>query len=572
MVTDVQVAGPSRAPTSRSNRRPSTSPDHRRRPDNINKAGRIGGAPASASFLRLDTDAPAVLQAFSRGAADLQVAPLNFNRRHRRKSQSMTRIETEMTDYKRDAARTFDASVMHVPQAHYLQGSIEPCITRRQSLPDTSLSSEAGDGSLKRLPRPLPPVPREVSRPGSPASSISSFSSASCPRPLPTPPNQSPANAISPITFTPATPLTSPDDTFPVLSTPPRTTKKLLVPPCSPPETDPANAAPLSPLSIITDLSNISRATSGVSPRSPRGTGPAARKRHQIHASPYKLARNPTRFSTTSLSSQISVPPVPPAAELRRRNRDKMAKLIRVLGESPPTELVFPTEYDDRTSSDFGKGKRGGRGRRGGRESTDTIKEEPAEFHVPKVLEPLRRSLSLNDSSSSVFGKMKKSLSDPDAGHGVRVQSPTAPTSTTTSSRLNLNPPSSFLRLRTKKGRADIDKAPRYVVSLFGTAESGAASTTTTSDGTGTGTGTGTERLTFKLNAATPKMKPTGSYLRGAYKTDAKPVEVKLPPLPLPTMNPSLDSLGSKHWIRETGESRWEVDDYENVVMSLRKL
>ena len=208
-----------------------------------------------------------------------------------------------------------------------------------------------------------------------------------------------------------------------------------------------------------------------------------------------------------------------------------MAKLIRVLGESPPSELVFASERSSLAEDGV----------------EEPIMEEPEKKEGGGALssfEPLRRSLSLGfDERTGIFGKSKKALSDPDAGHGVRATSPTAPRS--------LSPPSAFLRLRTKRGRSGNDKAPRYVVSLFGSADSSATP----------------ERLTFKLNVPNPKTRPTGSYLRGAYKTDVKRAEVKIPP------PPAIDVPKQPNkWVREAGSTRWEVDEYENVLKSLRKL
>ena len=96
---------------------------------------------------------------------------------------------------------------------------------------------------------------------------------------------------------------------------------------------------PTSPItsgsSSTTDVSSIRPPAKTPKVKPPIPPRPAPRP----HASPYKYVQN--SYSTTSLSSQISVPPVPPPAEIRKRNRDKMAKLMRVLGDSPPPHMVF---------------------------------------------------------------------------------------------------------------------------------------------------------------------------------------------------------------------------------------
>ena len=212
-----------------------------------------------------------------------------------------------------------------------------------------------------------------------------------------------------------------------------------------------------------------------------------------------------------------------------------MAKLIRVLGDSPPSDLVFAAERE-RERMSFG--------------SEDAVEEESVEnfSNTPITFNPMRRSVSLGvgDSTTSFFGKMK-ALSDPDAGHGIRAQSPLT-------GQFPPAKPTSFLRRRSKKGRADKDKAARYVVSLFDAAESKTS-----------------ERLTFKVHTEAPKTRPAGSYLRGAYKYDAKSVEVKTPQLP--SKIPGIDlPRPAQKWVRDSRQNRWEVDDYENVVASLRKL
>ncbi|OCB84910.1 hypothetical protein A7U60_g8132 [Sanghuangporus baumii] len=464
------------------------------------------------------------------------VPPLNFKRRTQRRSFSMAKIETGLTDYKRDAAPFVNESNMHnnsQPDSH-LQRAGEPGISRRQSLPETTTSAvlPSNEAALKRPLRPLPPVP--TSRSASPTSSNSSHQSHNGPRPLPNPPfrlPRVPVPSVTPSMLVPVNPDSPPTDSSSAESTPPRETAPLRLSVKVKRESD--LFSPLSPLSLITDLPKTLRIP--VVPTAPSPRSSEARKRHRIHASPYKLTRNPTRFSTTSLSSQVSVPPVPSPAELRRRNREKMAKLIRVLGESPPSDLVFAAERErERTSVD----------------SENAVEEESAEnlSKTPITFDPIRRSVSLGigDSTTSLFGK-KKALSDPNAGHGIRAQSPPGVQSPSLK-------PTSFLRRRSKRGRADKDNVPRYVVSLFDAGESKTS-----------------ERLTFKLHAKTPETRPAGSYLRGAYKYDVKCSELKTPPLPKKIPGIDLPRLSQK-WVRDSRQNRWEVDDYENVVASLRKL
>ncbi|KAL5480925.1 hypothetical protein ACEPAI_9866 [Sanghuangporus weigelae] len=462
------------------------------------------------------------------------VPPLNFKRRTQRRSFSMAKIETELTDYKRDAAPFVNELNTHNFQTDsHLQRAGEPCIPRRQSLPETTTSAAlpSNEGASRRSLRPLPPVP--TSRPASPTSSNSSHQSNNGPRPLPNPPfrlPRVPVPSVTPSMLVPVNPDSPPTESSSAESTLPRETAPLRLSVNVKRESD--LFSPLSPLSLITDLPKTLRIPAVPTAPSPRSS--EARKRHRIHASPYKLTRNPTRYSTTSLSSQVSVPPVPSPAELRRRNREKMAKLIRVLGESPPSDLVFAAERErDRISVD----------------SENAVEEESVENHsnTPITFDPIRRSVSLGIgvSTTTLFGK-KKALSDPDAGHGIRAQSPPGIQSPTK--------PTSFLRRRSKRGRADKDNVPRYVVSLFDAGESKTS-----------------ERLTFKLHTETPKARPAGSYLRGAYKYDAKCSEAKTPPLPKKIPGIDLPRLSQK-WVRDSRQNRWEVDDYENVVASLRKL
>ncbi|KAL5499112.1 hypothetical protein ACEPAH_1630 [Sanghuangporus vaninii] len=460
------------------------------------------------------------------------VPPLNFKRQTQRRSFSMAKIETELTDYKRDAAPFLNGLDTNnsQPGSHF-QRTGEPCISRRQSLPETTTGT-SNEGVSKRPLRPLPPVP--TSRSASPTSSNSSHQSHNGPRPLPNPPfrlPRVPVPSVTPSMLAPVNTDSPPTDSSSAESNPPRETAPLRLSVNVKHESD--LFSPLSPLSLITDLPKTLRIPAVPTAPSPRSS--EARKRHRIHASPYKLSRNPTRYSTTSLSSQVSVPPVPSPAELRRRNREKMAKLIRVLGECPPSDLVFAAEHErERASVD----------------SENAVEEESVEnlSKTPITLDPIRRSVSLGigDSTTSLFGK-KKALSDPDAGHGIRAQYLPGVQSSSPKS-------TSVLRRRSKRGRADKDNVPRYVVSLFDAGESKTS-----------------ERLTFKLHAEPPKTRPAGSYLRGAYKYDVKCSELKTPPLPKKIPGIDLPRLSQK-WVRDSRQNRWEVDDYENVVASLRKL
>ena len=193
-----------------------------------------------------------------------------------------------------------------------------------------------------------------------------------------------------------------------------------------------------------------------------------------------------------------------------------MAKLMRVLGESPPSELVFSP--DDTNAPRLGR-----------------VSEEDRNIFIPHF-----RSASIDTQFSHALdvekSQKKKALSDPEAGHGIRTCTSNAnittispPNSNTTISQPRTRSPSAFLRLRAKRGRST-GTAARYVVSLGGADH---------------------ERLTFRVlgeGGLLAKKKPSGSYLRGAYALDAK------------------------NCVYENGEARWEIDDYEKIVKSLRKL
>lgn len=465
------------------------------------------------------------------------VAPLNIKPRIRRKSLSLAAIELDKSMF--ISPDQSHISTDSVSSQYHSQG------TRRKQLPNTPVSqfppsrsaslngtpeSLVRSQSLRRNPRPLPPVPNgrasicisptPGSRPASPSGSISSFSSSNnahlALRPLPVPPavEGSPCPSASSSSSGPS-PRPSPRI---VCDLPAHSSLLVVTNPSSSPVSPatslsplefaedsepPSPHTPLSPTSGITNLSILSP--------SPKKLRPARRK-SRVHASPYKLAlrggpMGPARFSTTSLSSQVSVPPIPPAAELRRRNRDKMAKLMRVLGESPPSDLVFSPENSDSPR-------------------LNKVAEEDRKIFIPHF-----RSASIDTQFSmmSEFDKSRKALSDPEAGHGLQVKS--SNNNTTTISQQRSRSPSGFLRLRPKRGRTGVTAA-RYVVSLGGTDH---------------------ERLTFRVLGDGPfaKKKPSGSYLRGAYALDAKE---------------------SKTCVYESGETRWEIDDYEKVVKSLRKL
>ena len=292
----------------------------------------------------------------------------------------------------------------------------------------------------------------------------------------------------------------------------------------------------------------------------------------RVHASPYKLARSASRYSVTSLSSQVSVPPVPPVEELRRRNREKMSKLIRMLGDSPPAEMVFAIEsaYAELQAS-LDKEVESTKAKRLEVEKAPKPSKPKVELAVPPERPSFSsslssdtkshgRSISLTYDVDSIYNK--KSLSDPDAGH-----LPLSPiNSRTTSNTASTNSISPLARLRQRRGR-QAASTERYVVSLAG------------SDA---------ERVSLRLagsGAVAHRQKPSGSYLRGAYKADTRPVDVKIPPLPksrvsLLAAKPKLNlpqeasdkAKDTRKWLRDAGSTRWEVEDYENIVKSLRKL
>jgi hypothetical protein len=490
------------------------------------------------------------------------VAPLSFRRDSYRKSSISSLTEGDSTE-------------------------INNVLSSSDTTQDSSHSLLRRNSSLRRQLRPLPPVPPNVSRPASPASSVSSSNSATgAPRPLPLPPSsfnsERPVSGetVSTIGFAPPSPrLTC---LIPNIST-------ATLPPSTEPEA--GHDSPISPVSALTDATS---AFSILTPRigesfpkkgAKKTDGGSARKhKHtsRVHASPYKLARSASRYSVTSLSSQVSVPPVPPPSELRRRNREKMAKLIRMLGDSPPKEMVFAIEQAyaelEAGSVEWEQPSRGTKTTLSRPKTAPSpVPEHP---HKPNSLDSDRvrpkasltfssdtklhsRSISLSGSCSdydSIYSS-KKAVSDPDAGH-IALSPVTSRSTFSTTNTLS----SPFSRLRPKKGRSGTSE--RYVVSLAG----GDA-----------------ERVSLRLagSGANPnRMKPSGSYLRGAYKKDAKPVEVRVPPLPksrislLGSSKASLESTPeippptkeTKRWLRETGSTRWEVEDYENVVKSLRKL
>ncbi|THH11408.1 hypothetical protein EW145_g661 [Phellinidium pouzarii] len=404
-----------------------------------------------------------------------RVAPLSLKKGSNRRSPSLSAINMGIMD----AARQDTAPVRERPQCIQTHQQPRPQWFDTSAIPVTR-SQSFGQAQLAlrqrvapRCPRPLPPVP--LSRPSSPASSDCSGGS---PRPLPTPPSQT---VYPELTLAPSSPLsimsTSPrvdiSETSPITFSPSPAAEA-----SSPSESEPPS--PLTPGSAMTDLENSLNSLSFSSPS--RSLSRAARKKgRRIHAFPYKCARGPARFSTTSLSSQVSVPPVPPPAYLHRRNRDKMAKLLRVLGESPPTSLVF-AEQELHVS--------------------DSILEE-TKADLDAILPDKSVSIVSNDGDDDPLEeqKVRKAQSDPDAGHGVRLQSPSARPST----------PARLLQ-RTKKGRRD-DRAARYVVSFSG-------DTSTPSP----------TRLTFK--PSTPKLKPIGSYSRSAYGMQTEQVKEDTPPPP----------------------------------------
>ncbi|KAI5118540.1 hypothetical protein M0805_008481 [Coniferiporia weirii] len=462
---------------------------------------------------------PADIQSNSSGCSSVEsldahayVAPLSLKRRPRRKSLSLAIIDTGLDAAQLSADVDEDQQYQNQLNRYSTQRwqsstarLAPPTLMRSQSLGQTQLPSQ--QGISKRCPRPLPPVP--LSRPSSSGSSCRSGSSS--PRPLPTPP------AYDDRTRTPTSPLPtiplSPHAYRPI--TPPLT--------FSPPPAEEAwesePASPSTPGAGVGDLEDSLGSFSFLSsPRVPTRVGNKSYRR--VHASPYKCARG-ARFSTTSLSSQVSVPPVPPPAEIRRRNRNKMAKLLRVLGESPPSHLVF-------------------------REQILNISEEPISEAAdddtagrPDAV-PDMRGASLDSADTLEEETSLKARSDPDAGHGGPPQSPAV-----------RSPPSPRVLRRPKRGRSD-DRAARYVVSLA----DGMARPVTP------------PWLSFKLGKAKQSAERPKS-AQGEGRVSAEDA-------PLLTSPPRLFTLDlhsqSQRWVHEMGDNRWEVDDYAHVVNSLRKL
>lgn len=475
----------------------------------------------------------------------MHVPPLNLQRRPRRKSLSMDAAQGSSIFEDKRTTNIIELTANAAGPSQLL---------RTQSLHHTQSN---GKKRLPRLPRPLPPVP--LSRPSSPVESEES-SPLHGSRPLPLPPagmeELEPALQSAPANLD-TTPSRDQRAQTPPLSFSPSPAGFAV----SPDDELPSPLSPTTPDSSFPNLSLASmRSTSTINTllTTPTLGKKRSRRDGRVHASPYKWARGPARFSTTSLSSQISVPPMPPPAEVRRRNRDKMAKLIRKFGDCPPSHLVF-----------------------GEQEDPDAIEEEiiavpePESELIPSppkvsVERPPRRSDASSSSSATCIPDLvdekirsysgadvdpletklaRKALSDSDAGHstfssGKRDGPPISVHTKTTTRVLH----------RMKKGRADADKAARYVVSLAGDSTSPASA-----------------RYTFKL---TTKVKPCGSYLRSAYGLEMKKVEEEVPPLPVPLRFSALDLLNkqSKKWVHETDQNRWEVDDYNNVMESLRKL
>lgn len=181
-------------------------------------------------------------------------------------------------------------------------------LTRSQSLHNTQRN---GKRSLPRLPRPLPPVP--LTRPSSPVDSDESLNGC---RPLPLPPVHAdevePALQSAPASLDPTPSL----DQNQKAQTPPLTFLPSPSGEAASPDDD--LLSPLTPTSPDTGYPDMTFASTQSSSSintlltTPTLAKNRSRRDGRIHSSPYKCARNPARFSLTSLSSQISVPPHAP--------------------------------------------------------------------------------------------------------------------------------------------------------------------------------------------------------------------------------------------------------------------
>ena len=251
------------------------------------------------------------------------VAPLYLRRRLHRRSFSMFTIPP--TDTQRDTVS--DIGHGH-PGTDPGLSLIRSHSHRTVRSPDTS----------KTYPRLLPKVP--IPRPVSPTSP--SYSSHGHSRPLPIPPLPVPPASMTVATHKPLirrkppppSPSSIQDDTATATASASASAYSLSTfAACTHSTSDSEISSPLlSRPSRFEDSPSSSTQTIILAPKAPT-------TQRRVYASPYKFARN--AYSTSSLSSQVSVPPVPSSEEIRKRNISKMNKLVRILGESPPHHLVF---------------------------------------------------------------------------------------------------------------------------------------------------------------------------------------------------------------------------------------
>lgn len=259
--------------------------------------------------------------------------------------------------------------------------------------------------------------------------------------------------------------------------------------------------------------------------------------------------------SISSVSTLALFPPPPTASETRKRKMDKMAKLTKILGDTPPPELVF------------GAGKEPGHSRRSSmdrsgvvsdkpprrtssltRRSTATDRQRPGESEserwAEKEKEREKERFTIddddNDTSECMHSEAHAHVYKPSDIRAFPVPYDTGKPNNTKESAL-MSIPS---RLRLRPRNKDTNAPMRRVVSL-------------------------------NVDANTPFFTFTQSH-----KVDTRPHTAEKRhrgarhiPVTLPlSLDREKHGNGNSRWLKEVGDDRWEVESYGKVVRTLREL
>lgn len=228
---------------------------------------------------------------------------------------------------------------------------------------------------------------------------------------------------------------------------------------------------------------------------------------------------------------------------MRKRKLDKMAKLTRILGDTPPAELVFGAEPGHSRQSSMDRSAVSSKPRRHSssltRQSTRTERDGESARWEEKEREKDKERFAIDDDESEcMHSEAHAHVYRPSdirafpVSHGV-----SKPSESKESALMSI--PS---RLRHRPRNKDSSAPMRRAVSL-------------------------------NVDANTPFITFTQSHKvekHGAHTSEKRKAPRHIPvTLPL-----SLDreKRSSSRWLKEVGDNRWEVESYGKVVRTLREL